>query len=133
MFTDIAILIIVICIAVVSYFLIHLFKRIEESLKNIENQFTDFSQKTIYIFEKTETVLTNLESITKKVRSITDNMNDDMNIVKDSLSSLSRAIEDIVNFKDKIQSKVEEPALITVSFFSGIVKGLKVFVEKLKN
>ena len=71
--------------------------------------------------------------LVNKLNSISGRVETNINIGKGILEKVKKATDDIVEFKDRIQRKMEPPLMETIGFFSGLVKGIMVFAEKIKD
>lgn len=123
--TEIIIIIAALCFIWVCYILVQVFRRMEKSLRNVEHEVHSMTVRTLPVLE-------NMEAITTKIRSVTDNIDEQMNLVRNTLGVVRRSLEDIVDFKQRIQHKLEEPAMETASFLSGILRGVKTFFNVLQ-
>lgn len=128
--TEITLLIIVIlsslCVSAASIYLVMIFYRMEKSLDHLD-------KKVSALCEQTFPILENLNAITTKVRTITDNLNEQLSIVKDSVESFRIAMDEIIAFKRKVQHRIEEPVMDSVSFVTAFVKGIKAFFERMRS
>ena len=122
---EIIIIIAALCFIWVCYTLVQIFRRMEQSLRNVEREVHTMTVRTLPVLE-------NMEAITTKIRSVTDNIDEQMNLVRNTFGAVRRSLEDIVDFKQRIQHKLEEPAMETASFLSGILKGVKTFFNVLQ-
>ncbi len=102
------------------------FKEIETTLHTMERNVSSLCDRAIPVLE-------NMEAITTKVRNITDNLDDQLSIVRDSVDSFRRSVDEVVDFKRRLQNRIEEPMMSSVSFVSSIVKGIQVFFEKMRS
>ncbi|MBM4165535.1 MAG: DUF948 domain-containing protein [Ignavibacteria bacterium] len=128
--TETTLLIIVIlsslCVSAASIYLVMIFYRMEKSLDHLD-------KKVSALCEQTFPILENLNAITTKVRTITDNLNEQLSIVKDSVESFRIAMDEIIAFKRKVQHRIEEPVMDSVSFVTAFVKGIKAFFERMRS
>ncbi len=122
---EIIIIIAALCFIWVCYTLVQIFRRMEQSLRNVEREVHTMTVRTLPVLE-------NMEAITTKVRSVTDNIDEQMKLVRNTLSAVRRSMEDIIDFKQRIQHQLEAPAMETASFLSGMLKGVKTFFNVLQ-
>ena len=113
------------CISVLSIYLIVALVRLQKIFANIQRDISEVTSKAIPVF-------TNLDAITTKVRTIAEGMKDEFDSVRYSLQSLRDMVDSIVDFEQRIQGKIEEPIMDSVSSFSGLVKGVKTFFQFLR-
>ena len=108
------------------YVITQIFTRMEKSLHNIDNHVSS-------LVEEIRPVVENMNAITSKIKTITDDLDDQVSVVRDSVEALRGTVDDVVRFKQRIQNRIEEPMMDTVSFFAAIVKGVKTFIDKMKS
>lgn len=70
--------------------------------------------------------------LVKKLNTISGKIDDNMENVKKVTEKVRVLTEDIYEFKNKLQRKIEPPINDTINFYSAIVKGIKVFTDRLK-
>lgn len=113
------------CLSALCVYLILVLVRVRATLASVEKDFKELSSKAIPVFE-------NLEVITEKVKSITESIDEQVEMVKDSIRSVKEVAENIVSFERKVQQRIEEPVLETVSVFVSLFKGVRAFFERLR-
>jgi archaellum component FlaC len=94
-------------------------------LTGVEKDLKELSTHAIPVFE-------NLEVITEKVKNITENIDDQVEMVKHSINTIKEVADNIVSFERRVQERIEEPVLETVSVFAALFKGVRTFVERLR-
>lgn len=114
------------CISVLALYLINALSRLLKSIKNIEENINILIQRAMPVIEHASTTMRRVDELSSLVQREVEN-------VVYAIRSLKKIADDILEFENKIKMKVEEPILDTVSFFSGIIKGLKTFITKLKS
>jgi uncharacterized protein YoxC len=127
--TELTVIIVILsslCVGAASIYLVMIFYRMEKSLDHLD-------KKVSALCEQTFPILENLHAITTKVRAITDNLDEQLNIVKDSVESFRSTVDEIVEFKRRVQNRIEEPVMDSVSFISALVKGVKVFFDRMRS
>ncbi len=113
------------CLSALSIYLITVLIRVREILTVIEQDFKTLSSKAIPVFE-------NLEVITDKIKNVTLSIDAQVDMVKNAIQSIKDIADNIMNFERKIQDRIEEPVLETVSVFAGFIKGIRLFFERLR-
>ncbi len=78
-------------------------------------------------------VIDDTQLLVKKLNGISEKIDDNIGIVKNTLERVSSAADDIIRLKDRVVRSIEPPIFDTISAFSAIVKGVKVFSEKWKS
>ena len=68
-----------------------------------------------------------------KINKVSDKVDENFVYVTKTLEKLSKATDDVIDFKDRILRKAEPPIFDTLSAFAGIVKGVRVFTDTWKN
>jgi uncharacterized protein YoxC len=114
------------CLSVLSVYLITVLVRVRTILTGVEKDLKELSAHAIPVFE-------NLEVITEKIKNITESIDDQVEMVKHSISSIKEIADNIVNFERRVQDRIEEPLLETVSVFAAVFKGVRTFVDRLRS
>ena len=113
------------CLSVLCVFLISLLSRLRTFLAGVEKDLKEISSKAIPVFE-------NLEIITEKIKSVTENIDEQVVMVKHSITSMKEIADNILNFERRIQERIEEPVMDTVTMFVAAFKGVRAFVDRLR-
>ena len=113
------------CVSALSIYLITILIRVREILTEVEHDFKELSSKAIPVFE-------NLEVITDKIKNVTQSIDGQVEMVKNSIQSIKDIADNIMNFEKRIQDKIEEPVLDTVSVVTGLIKGIRIFFDRLR-
>jgi uncharacterized protein YoxC len=71
--------------------------------------------------------------LVKKLNTISGKIDDNMENVKKVTERVRVLTDDIYEFKNKLQKKIEPPINDTINFYTAIVKGIKVFTDRLKS
>jgi len=71
--------------------------------------------------------------LVKKLNTISGKIDENMENVKKVTEKVKDLTEDIYEFKNKLQRKIEPPINDTINFYAAIVKGIKVFTDRLKS
>jgi uncharacterized protein YoxC len=103
-------------------YLIVVMMRLQKIFGNIERDVREITLKA-------SPVLENLEGITGKIRAITDSMSDDFEMLRHAMWSLRDAIESIVEFEQRVQHRIEEPVMESVTTFTAFLKGVQTFFQ----
>ncbi len=113
------------CVSILSIYLIFAIKKIIASFRNIEKDINLITSKATPVFD-------NLSRTAQRIDQVTTNIEKQIDGVIYSINSIKKIADDVVAFEQKIQRRIEEPILDTVSFFGAIVKGVKAFIERMK-
>ena len=113
------------CLSVLCIYLITVIVRIRSILTVVEKDFKELTSRAIPVFE-------NLEVITEKVKNVTESIDEQIEMVKHSIASIKDVADNIVSFERRIQDRIEEPVMETVSVFAAIFKGVRTFVERIR-
>ena len=113
------------CLSALSVYLITLLVRVRTFLGGVEKDLKELSSKAIPVFE-------NLEIITEKIKAVTESIDEQVDMVKHSIRSIKEIADNIVNFERRVQDRIEEPVLETISVFAAIFKGVRTFVDRLR-
>jgi uncharacterized protein YoxC len=71
--------------------------------------------------------------LVKKLNTISGKVEENIDTIKKVTDRVKDITEDIYEFKNRLQKKIEPPINDTINFYTAIIKGIKVFTEKLKN
>ncbi|MBI1804447.1 MAG: DUF948 domain-containing protein [Ignavibacteria bacterium] len=112
-------------LSVLCVYLIAVLVRLRSVLVIIEDDIRELSAKAIPVFE-------NLEIITDKVKNVTESLDEQVDIVKQSIDSVKQMADNIVDFERRVQERIEEPVMDTVSIIAAMVKGVRTFVARLR-
>ncbi|MBS4027813.1 MAG: hypothetical protein KGZ58_04160 [Ignavibacteriales bacterium] len=123
---EIIVIIASLCVAGVSIYLATIFAQMGKTLQHLD-------QKVSELHEKTVPVLENLSVITAKIRTVAENFDAQLDIVRDSLFTLRQTVDEIVDFKRRVQDRLEEPVMESVTFASAIVRGIRTFFDRLRS
>lgn len=113
------------CLSALCIYMILVLVRVRSLLTNVERDVKELSSKAIPVFE-------NLEVITEKVKNVTETIDEQVQAVKDSINAVKEVADSIVSFERRVQERIEEPVLDTVSVFVSIVKGVRTFFDRLR-
>lgn len=113
------------CLSVLSLYLLVVLVRVRSVLSNVEKDLKELSSKAIPVFE-------NLEVITEKMKYIASSIDEQVEMVKTSISSIKEVADNVLSFERRIQARLEEPVLETVSFLAAILKGVRTFFERVR-
>ena len=114
-----------VCLSVLCIFLISLLARLKTFLTGVERDLKEISTKAIPVFE-------NLEIITEKVKSVTESIDSQVELVRHSINSIKEITDNIANFERRVQERIEEPVLETVSILAAFFKGIRAFVDRMR-
>ena len=113
------------CLSALSAYLIVVLVRVRDILTSVEHDVKDLSSKAIPVFE-------NLEVITDKVKNVTQSVDEQVEAVKHSITSMKVVADNVVEFERRVQERIEEPVLETVAFVAALVKGVRTFFERVR-
>jgi phage-related protein len=91
----------------------------------VEKDFKEMTSRALPILE-------NLEYITARVKSITENIDDQVMVVRESISSVRQIADNIVAMERKVQDRIEGPILDAVSFVASVFNGVRTFFDRLR-
>jgi uncharacterized protein YoxC len=74
-------------------------------------------------------ILTNIDEITTNVTQATQSVGQNIDGLKDVVNKFHLVADDVVQFEQTIRGEIEPPILDTLGTLSGIVKGIRTFVE----
>ena len=112
-------------LTVLCVYLVTVLIRVRTILTIIEHDVKELSAKAIPVFE-------NLEIITDKVKNVTESIDEQVEIVRQSISSFKQISENILDFEKRVQERVEEPVMEAVGTFAAVFKGVRAFFAQLR-
>jgi len=112
-------------LSVLCMYLISVLVRLRSVLTIVEDDIRELSAKAIPVLE-------NLEIITDKVKNIAESIDEQVDIVKQSISSVKQIADNIVDFERRVQERIEEPVMETVGTIAALVKGVRTFVTRMR-
>ena len=121
----IAIIIALVAVTTVCVYLILVLVRVRDTLSSVERDIKAVTERTMPVLE-------NIDYISTRVKSITDNIDDQVMIVRESMSSIREVADNVVDLERKIQARIEGPILDTVALVAAIFKGVRTFTDRLR-
>lgn len=113
------------CLSVLSIYMITVLVRLRATLTQVEQDLHQLTSKAIPVFE-------NLDVITTKVKDIAEGIDSEMELVKQSIRTVRGIADSVVEFERRVQRQLEEPVMQTVSIITGVLRGFRTFVERLR-
>jgi len=113
-------------IATLTVVLIVFINKILVSIRSIEKDINTITTKASPVFD-------NIAETTRRINDITENIEKQIDGVIYSINSVKKIADDLVDFERRLKQKIEEPIFDAVTFFTAIVKGVKAFLERLRN
>ena len=121
----IALILALLCLSALCIYLIVVLVRVRDTLNNVEKDFKEMTSRALPILE-------NLEYITARVKSITENIDDQVMVVRESISSVKQIADNIVAMERKVQDRIEGPILDSVAFVASVFNGVRTFFDRLR-
>ena len=113
------------CLSALCNYLIIVLLRVREVLSNIEKDFKELTTRAVPILE-------NMEFITSRVKGIAENIDDQLNAVRDSISSVKQVALNVVELERRVQDRIEGPILEGVALVAAVFKGARTLIERLR-
>lgn len=114
-----------VCFSILSIILIAVLLRVKTLVVEAQENLREIRTRSVPLLE-------NLEAITSKVRSISENVDEQVEGVREAITSIRGVAEDIVLLERRVQERVEGPVLDTVAYLVAIIKGLRTFIERVR-
>lgn len=114
-----------VCFSILSVILIAVLLRVKTLVVEAQENLREIRSRSVPLLD-------NLEAITSKIRSISENVDEQVEGVRDAISSIRGVAEDIVTLERRVQERVEGPVLDTVAYLVAIIKGLRTFIERVR-
>jgi uncharacterized protein YoxC len=105
--------------------LIVLVLRLKDFITVVEKDIHEVSGRTV-------PVLDNLESITTRVKGMTEQVEDQVQMITDSFSSVRAIADNIVDMERRIQERIEGPILESLGTVAAIIRGVRTFVQRVR-
>ncbi len=99
--------------------------KLKETLESLDTSMKEVAKKSL-------PVLDNIEVITSKFKHVAETVDDEVINIQQSIRTMRDIAENLVSFERRLQDRVEIPILEAASFFAAIVRGVKIFSEKLR-
>lgn len=113
------------CLSAVCVYVIVVLMRVREVLTSIEKDFKELTTRAVPILE-------NMEFITSRVKGIAENIDDQVNSVRESIGSIKQVALNVVDLERKVQDRIEGPILEGVALVAALFKGLRAFVDRVR-
>ena len=114
------------CVSLLCIFLITTIIRVKDILVQVERDLKEVSAKAIPVLE-------NLEVITGRVKNVTEKIEEQVETVGEAIDSIKGIADDVVDFQQRLQDKIQEPVFEALNVFSSIVRGLRGLVERVRS
>ena len=121
----IALIIALLCLSALCIYLIFVLARVRDILNGAEKDFKEMTSRAVPILE-------NMEYITARVKSITENIDDQVMVVRESISSVKQIAENLVAMERKVQDRIEGPILDSVAFVASVFNGVRTFFDRIR-
>lgn len=113
------------CLSAACVYVIVVLMRVREVLTSIEKDFKELTTRAVPILE-------NMEFITSRVKGIAENIDDQVNAVRESIGSIKQVALNVVDLERKVQDRIEGPILEGVALVAALFKGLRTFVDRVR-
>lgn len=113
------------CLSALCVYLIVVLLRVRDILSAVEKDFKEMTTRALPILE-------NMEYITARVKSITENIDEQVMIVRESISSVKEIADSVVALERKVQDRIEGPILDTVAFVASVFNGVRTFLDRIR-
>ncbi|TAK51139.1 MAG: DUF948 domain-containing protein [Bacteroidetes bacterium] len=114
------------CVSILSVYLIVTIVRIKDILNQIEHSIKEISSKAIPVFE-------NLEVITTRVKNVTSQMEEQFEMVGQTISSIKGIADNVVDFQERLQAKIQQPIYEALDILSAMVRGIRGIVDRVRS
>ncbi len=114
-----------VCLSALCIYVIVVLARVRDVLHNLEKDFKEMTTRVMPILD-------NMEFITARIKGITDSIDDQVMIVRESINSIKRIADNVVDLERKVQDRIEGPILETVGFVAALFKGVRTLFERVR-
>ena len=101
-------------VSALCIYLIVVLVRLNSVLETLQRELSDLSHAL-------KPVLENLVSITNQIRDISTKLSDQVEMVHGMFSSARRIVENVMQFEERVQQRLEEPFFRVASMFGSVV------------
>ncbi|HEX2788390.1 MAG TPA: hypothetical protein VHP32_10835 [Ignavibacteria bacterium] len=129
-YTQIAINIIVLLLFL---FFVILVSKLIKGVDAVKVKVDDLNKNFAEIKTKIEPSIEKFNTFIDTANMITEKANTTMDTVNSAVDKVKYAVDDIVEFEQKIKRNIEPSIMDTIHTYSGIVQGVKTFIEKYKS
>lgn len=91
-----------------------------------------FKKDVSELNQRAKPVLENLTEITEKLKSAAGKIDDQANIVRESLQSFKDVADNVVLFERRVQERLEEPILQVASIIGATVSSIAAFFQRYR-
>ncbi len=113
-------------LTILCVYLLTVLVRFKKTLGQVERDVKELSTRVVPILENTE-------YITTRMKSIAESIDDQVLTVRDSIASIREVADNIVDLERRVQDRIEGPLLEGISFASALVRGIRVFLERIRS
>ncbi len=114
-----------IAVITLCVYLVMFVRKLGATIDARDKEFRELSTRALPIMD-------NLEVITDKVRNIADNVDDQVELVRESINAVREIADNVVEFERRVQARIEEPVLETIGTVTAVIKGVRAFLVRLK-
>ncbi|MBN2366219.1 MAG: DUF948 domain-containing protein [Calditrichaeota bacterium] len=126
MLWEISLLIIAVAFLLLIIFAIPSLLQVRRTAKNLE-----ITSKTVN--QNLPGILTNLDEITTNLTQVTQSIHYQIHGIQNIVDRFQNVAEDVVDFERTLRAELESPVVETVSTISAAVKGVRAFMDTLRN
>ena len=126
MLWEISLLIVAIAFLLLVIFLIPSLTQVRRTARSIE-------KTTATLHQSLPGILTNLDEITTHVASATNSVSQQVEGVSGVVSKVREMVDDVADFEKTLRTEVESPIVEILGTLTGIVKGVRAFLDALKS
>ncbi len=113
------------CLSAVCFYMIVVLRRVRDTMSSVEKDVKEITSRALPVLE-------NMEHITSRVKGITENVEDQVGMVRDSIASVKRVADNVVELERKVQDRLEGPILETVALVAAVFKGVRTFFDRVR-
>ena len=100
-------------------------KKLTVKTEELKNDLNNFKVRL-------EPLIDDTLELVKKLNNISGKVEENMDTVKKITDRVKDMTEDIYDFKNRLQRKIEPPINDTINFYNALIKGIRVFTERVK-
>lgn len=83
--------------------------------------------------DKVEPLIDDTHEVIKRINNISDKIENGVDSVNEAIRNVKDVVNNVVEFEQRIQRKIEPPVFDTINTYIAIIKGIKTFIEKIKS
>lgn len=103
-----------------------------KSIKSLSAKFEVLAEQTKEIKVKLDPAIDKFQNLTDNVNGVFSKVNENIDVLSNVIEKVKDTTESIVEFEQKIQSRIEPPVMETANAIAAVSVGIKTFFDTYK-